>query len=346
MTLIVVFLRGGADGWALVPPVGDDAYHRLRPLTGLAAGQGLPLAGPHVLHPDMLALAPWWQAGQLSVVTAAGTADTTRSHFSAQDFVEHGGTNVAGGWLGRWLHSGVSTPLAAIALGRELPECLRGAPGAVALADMQDLLQPGGEALAARIAALAKRDPLLAQASANVLAVRARLQRVAVDEARTAVYPITDFARDLARAAALVRADVGLRVACIDLHGWDSHIAGESFLPERRTTLATGLAALAADLGPQLATTSIVVVSEFGRRCAENASLGTDHGRAGCALVLGGGTPGGIVGIWPGLEILEEPGDLPVTTDLRDIFSAVLARHGGCDATQVFPGHQGSAVVI
>jgi uncharacterized protein (DUF1501 family) len=346
MTLIVVFLRGGADGWALVPPVGDDAYHRLRPLTGVAVGQGLPLAGPHVLHPDMLALAPWWQAGQLSIVTAAGTTDATRSHFSAQDFVEHGGTDVAGGWLGRWLQSGVSTPLAAIALGRELPESLRGAPGAVALTDLQDLLQPGGEALAARVAALAEGDALLAQASANVLAVRARLQRLALDEARAAAYPDTDFARDLARVAALVRADVGLRVACVDLNGWDSHIAAESFLPERRTTLAGGLAALAADLGPCLATTSIVVVSEFGRRCAENASLGTDHGRAGCALVLGGGTPGGIVGTWPGLAELEEPGDLPVTTDLRDVFTAVLARHGGCTPAQVFPGYRGQALAI
>lgn len=346
MSLIVVFLRGGADGLALVPPVGEDAYHRLRPLTGLAAGLGTPLSGPHVLHPDLAALAPWWHAGQLSIVPAAGTPDATHSHFSAQDFLEHGGANVAGGWLGRWLQSGTREPLSAIAVGHAVPESLRGAPGAVALTDIRELLQPGGDDLAARVAELAVGDSLLSQASANVLSVRARLRQMAAAEAIPAAYPTTDFAQDLARIAALVRADVGVRVACLDLPGWDSHIAAESFLPERRTTLATGLAAFATDLGPLLAKTSIVVVTEFGRRCAENASLGTDHGRAGCAFVLGGGTPGGMVGDWPGLDHLDEPGDLPVTTDLRDVFTAVAARHGGCDPAQVFPGYQGHGLAI
>lgn len=333
----MVFLRGGADGLALVPPVGDDTYHRLRPLTGLTAGLGTPLSGPHVLHPDLAALAPWWHEGHLAIVTAAGTPDTTHSHFHAQDFLEHGGNNVAGGWLGRWLQSGAREPLSAIAIGHAVPESLRGAPGAVALTDIRELLQPGGDDLAARVAALAVDDPLLFQPSANVLAVRARLTRMAAAEAKSAAYPTTDFAQNLARIAALVRADVGMRVACVDLPGWDSHIAAESFLPERLTTLATGLAAFATDLGSLLANTSIVVVTEFGRRCSENASLGSDHGRAGCAFVLGGGTPGGMVGTWPGLENLEDPGDLPVTTDLRDVFSAVLTRQGGFDPAQVFP---------
>ena len=144
----------------------------------------------------------------------------------------------------------------------------------------------------------------------------------------------------------MVRADVGMRVARLDLPGWDSHIAAESFLPERRTTLATGLAAFATDLGPLLAKTSIVVVTEFGRCCAENASLGTDHGGAGCAFVLSGGTLGGMVGDWPGLDHLDEPSDLPVTTDLRDVFTAVAARQGGCDPALVFPGYQGHRLAI
>ena len=30
-TLVVVFLRGAADGLTLVAPLGDDNYHRFRP---------------------------------------------------------------------------------------------------------------------------------------------------------------------------------------------------------------------------------------------------------------------------------------------------------------------------
>jgi uncharacterized protein (DUF1501 family) len=338
MTLVVVFLRGGADGLALVPPVGEDAYHSLRPTTRLAPGQGFRLDDRFVLHPDLAALAPWWEQGVLGIVPAAGIPENSRSHFVAQDWLEHGGENVAGGWLGRWLHGGPRSALGAIALGTTLPESLRGAPGAVALSDLAELARPGGEHLARRLVGLSASDPLLAAPAADVLAVHERLGRLS-PSAPTG-YPATPFAQDLARVAGLIHADVGLRVACVDLDGWDSHIAMESLLTPLRQTLGEGLAAFASDLGPALATTSIVVVTEFGRRCGENASLGTDHGRAGCAFVLGGGTPGGIIGAWPGLDHLEEPGDLPVATDLREVFLAVLARQGGVEAGIVFPGFQ------
>ncbi len=337
MAIVVVFLRGGADGLALVPPVGEDAYHALRPTTRLAPGQGIRLDRRFVLHPDLAALAPWWDRGALGIIPAAGIPEASRSHFVAQDWLEHGGEDVAGGWLGRWLHGGPRSALGAVAIGTALPESLRGAPGAVALSELAELAHPGGEDLARRMVALSANDQLLAAPAAEVLAVHERLARLS--PAAPTGYPATSFAQDLARVAGLIHADVGMRVACVDLGGWDSHIAMESLLSPLRRTLAEGLAAFARDLGPALATTSIVVVTEFGRRCAENASLGTDHGRAGCAFVLGGGTPGGIIGDWPGLDHLEEPGDLPVATDLRAVFLAVLARQGGAEAEIVFPGY-------
>ena len=336
MPVVVVFLRGGADGFALVPPVGEDAYHVLRPTTHLAAGLGVRLDNRFVLHPDLAALAPCWERGELSIIPAAGIPDDSHSHFVAQDWLEHGGDNVAGGWLGRWLNTQNRHPLGAVALGQMLPESLRGAPGAVALSDFSELARPGGEDLAHRLVELYATDPLLAAPAAEVLAVHERLRRLI---SRTPVnYPDTPFAQHLGQVAALIHADVGMHVACVDLSGWDSHIAMESLLPPLRRSLAEGLAAFATDLGPSLQRTSVVVITEFGRRCAENASLGTDHGRAGCAMVLGGATPGGVIGRWPGLDHLEGPGDLPVGTDLRDVFCAVLTRHGGVDSQVVFPG--------
>lgn len=85
----------------------------------------------------------------------------------------------------------------------------------------------------------------------------------------------------------------------------------------------------------------MVVMSEFGRRVGENASLGTDHGRGGVMLVLGGGTPGGMHCRWPGLEEdrLDGPGDLPVVHDYRDVLAAVLGRNGPVDLAALFPGH-------
>ena len=336
MPVVVIFLRGGADGLALVPPVGEDAYHRLRPLTGLARGAGIRLDDRFALHPDLAPLRPWWDAGRLGVAPAAGIPEDSRSHFVAQGWLEHGGGDVAGGWLGRWLQ-GVDEPLAAVALGQQLPESLRGAPAAVALQELSELARPGGEALAGRLSALAAADPLLAAPSRAALEVHSRLVALAA-RPKPSGYPDDEFANRLATVAGLIHAGVGLRCACVDLPGWDSHIATDTLLTPQRHTLAGGLAAFAADLGPALADTSIVVMTEFGRRCEENASLGTDHGRAGCAFVLGGRGPGGIIGGWPGLDHLEGPGDLPVATDLRGLLSSVLARHGEFDAARVFPG--------
>ena len=109
--------------------------------------------------------------------------------------------------------------------------------------------------------------------------------------------------------------------------------------------LARGLAAFASDLGPaQLARTSIVVMSEFGRRVAENSAAGTDHGRGGVMFLLGGGAAGGKVhGSWPGLapENLIGPGDLPVRHNYRDVLAPVLARQApGIPLDKVFPGHR------
>jgi uncharacterized protein (DUF1501 family) len=99
----------------------------------------------------------------------------------------------------------------------------------------------------------------------------------------------------------------------------------------------------ALDLGPLLDKTTVVVMTEFGRRIPENSALGTDHGRAGAWLVLGNGVSGGKVhAAWPGLkqEQLEGPGDLRVTTDYRNVLLELSQQVFGQGITGnvLFPG--------
>ena len=101
-TLVVIFLRGGADGLNLVVPHGDDGYYRARPNLGIRRENLLELDGFFGLNPLLAPLYPWWQSGQLTLVHGTGSEDETRSHFAAQDFMERGGL-AAGGWLGRFL---------------------------------------------------------------------------------------------------------------------------------------------------------------------------------------------------------------------------------------------------
>jgi uncharacterized protein (DUF1501 family) len=85
-------------------------------------------------------------------------------------------------------------------------------------------------------------------------------------------------------------------------------------------------------------------MSEFGRTVRQNGTAGTDHGHANAMLVIGGPVRGGkVYGRWPGLrdEQLHEGRDLALTTDFRDVFGEVAARHlGQTDLRRVFPGHQ------
>src|SRR5262245_14888761 len=139
-TLVVVFLRGGADGLNLVAPLEDDGYYRARPRIAVERKNAVPLNGFFGLNPLLKALEPAYRDGALTIIHAAGSEDDTRSHFEAQDLMEHGGLT-GGGWLGRFLRAQPNTaigPLAAVALGKSIPECLRGAPATTVLQSLDD----------------------------------------------------------------------------------------------------------------------------------------------------------------------------------------------------------------
>ena len=97
-TLVVVFLRGAADGLALVPPHGDDHYYRARPRLGLKREEVVPLDDRFGLHPRLAPLSDAWREGDLAIVHAAGIEDDTRSHFEAQDLMEHAAWWPEAGW--------------------------------------------------------------------------------------------------------------------------------------------------------------------------------------------------------------------------------------------------------
>src|SRR5207248_4151401 len=67
-------------------------------------GGAIDLDGFFGLHPAMSAFKSLWERRHLAIVHAAGSPDTTRSHFDAQDYMESGTPGLKGtedGWLNR-----------------------------------------------------------------------------------------------------------------------------------------------------------------------------------------------------------------------------------------------------
>jgi len=352
-TLVVIFLRGAADGLTLVAPVEDDNYHRFRPRLAVKKEDAVMLDGMFGLHPNLRPLEAAWKEGDLAIVHAAGGESDSRSHFEAQDLMEHGGI-AAGGWLGRFLRAkGPSqSPLGAVALAPTLPEALSGAPSAAAFLSLDEfgIGKRGGAAFDQQLRRLYDLESdELRHAALNTFEAMRRIESIhrQASAANGATYDEKDdFARGLRQVAQLIKADVGLDAASVDVNGWDSHFTQKSLIEPLMTRLASGLAAFRQDLGARMRNTTVVVMTEFGRTVQENSGFGTDHGRGSAMFVLGGGVRGGrLHGAWNGLQSLEKRGssesygDLPVLNNYRDILAPVLVRHGLEEAQlgKVFP---------
>jgi uncharacterized protein (DUF1501 family) len=357
--LVVVFLRGGMDGLSVVVPASDPHLVTARPGIAVPSRALLPLDRGFGLHPALAPLHDLWRLGLLTVVPAVSTPDISRSHFQAQDCLERGGSSAgaAEGWLDRVLDvMGPGTTFRAVTAGTTVARALAGDQAGLSLRSIDAFRLHAGDAdvHAATAQALATLytgvdHPMGADVAATLegLGTAAVLSATAYQPA--AAYPDGELAERLAEVARLVKADVGLRVACVDVGGWDMHtnlgnIDGGD-MARSLTSLGAALGAFAADLGDKLDQVNVVVMTEFGRRVEQNANAGTDHGHGAVVLLLGGGLAGGTVhGDWRGLapDLLDQ-GDVPGWNDYRDLLAEVVTARLGVGAGNlptVFPGHR------
>lgn len=373
--LVVVFLRGGWDALNVVPPIaGNDRaiYQTERPNLAVptnGAGAAINLNGQFGFHPGMSALMPFYRSGKLAIIQGVGLNFDTRSHFDAQQFIELGtpGQKTIGtGWLTRHLQTAPNLPASiifpALCAGGAQAMSLIGTPDAVSMSDPTGFRLIGNwnyqTSQRAAIRDLYNGSSWLEVAGTETLNMVDLIETTQPGEylpANGAVYPNDSFGNNLQAIAQLIKMQLGMQVATIDLGGWDTHenqgsTGGGYFATNLLTPLAQGLAALYTDLNGGCGSnfikrTTIVVMSEFGRRVKENANRGTDHGHGNVMLVLGGSVKGGaFYGEWPGLrnDQLYDRADLRVTTDFRRVLSEIITRRlGNPHIDQIFPTYSG-----
>lgn len=346
--LAFIILRGGMDGLAAVPPVGDSAYHGLRGALALSPDEALPLESGFALHPSLARLHAMYRDGDAAMLHAAASPYRERSHFDAQDVLESGASAVFAaedGWLNRAL-AAAGVAREAVAIGPAVPLVLRG--GAPAASWAPNILPSADQDTLHRLMDLYADDALLGPALAS--AVEIDMVAGDIDMGAGATRPGPRSYEPLMRAAGrLMAAEGGADLAVVSLDGWDTHAnqgAATGSLALRLGALDAALAGLREELGAAWGRTVVLVATEFGRTVAVNGTRGTDHGTGSAAFILGGAVRGGrMLGDWPGLDRLYEGRDLYPANDLRALFKGVLAEHWGLDRsaldTRVFPQSAG-----
>lgn len=354
--LVLVFLRGGIDGLNAIVPIGDSDYYHLRPSLSIPEKATLKLDDHFGLHPALSSLKPSYDEGVFAAVHAVGSMDSTRSHFEAMSAMERGLPSANGsestGWIARYLMAvqrETASPLRAVSIGPILPDSLRGGLDAIALERVDSYrLRESTAFKSALMSRYSKGKDEISRAGIETINVLDSLGKVdlrSLHSKNGTSYSADALSTGFAQVSALIRAKVGMEIACLDFGGWDTHVLQggvEGSMATRMRTLAVALSTFLADVSEFKDRVSIVVMSEFGRRAFENDGFGTDHGRGTIMLALGAGVRGGkVFADWPGLgkENLEGPGDLRVTTDYRNVlFDMLMARKKLYDPSPIFPG--------
>ncbi len=343
---VVVILRGALDGMSAVVPYGDPALSQWRasliPAQPGVEGGLLDLGGFYGLHPALSGLHGLYQAGELLPVHAVAGPYRVRSHFEAQDYLEFGSDHaMTSGWLNRLAQEIPSTPggsETALAVGSVVPLVLRG-PATVGSWLPQSFAQPAPD-LYARLLALHQHDPITGPA------VREGLKERGFTEATLANAPGKtggSFGALCESTGRLLAAPDGPRLAALEIGGWDTHTQQSNRLAYPLRQLDEGMVHLKAGLGAAWRSTTVLVMTEFGRTVRVNGTGGTDHGTGTVAFVLGGDVAGGRVQAnWPGLAQanLFENRDLQPTADLRAVTKGLIGPMFGLDAAalgRVFP---------
>lgn len=342
--IIYVFQRGAADGLNLVVPYADTDYYANRPNLAIPApgsgeGSSIDLDGFFGLNPDLSALLPMFNNGDLAMIHACGSQDLTHSHFETQAFIDRGivDDTIDTGWLARYANSYTNeseTAFKSIAMSAAVPPSLSGTQRVVALNSIEGFkilaLESESELISNQLLDLFSGENSLdkaAQATFSAVDIVAEINPDNFPVENDAQYPDSDFANRLKDLALLIKSDVGIEIASVDIGGWDTHDAQAPTLTILAQDYSNSIAAFYYDMGDRMDNISIVTITEFGRRATENGSGGTDHGTGNVAFVMGGGVNGGVVyRDWPGLASndLVGPGDLAATTDYRTIIAELM----------------------
>ncbi len=362
--LVMLQMAGGNDGLNTVIPYGNDFYYKARPKIGIEKSKVLTLNGEVGLHPNLTGFRGLYDAGELSVIQGVGYPNPNRSHFRSTEIwqtASDANTFEHYGWLGRYFDNACagSDPTVGVNIGRQMPQAFaakkptgvsldspqnyrfmsgeRGEAGKMSEESYRKLNQPDSdmsENSGGTIGAIngsmkhsgssldfLERTALDAQVSSDqILGIANR-----VDTKGT--YPGSQLGASLKLVAKLIGGGLPTRIFYVSQGGYDTHTNQLGSQERLLRDLGDSMKAFVEDMKAQgnFPRVTIMTFSEFGRRVAENANGGTDHGAAAPMFIVGKKVKAGLLGRYPSLAPADlYQGDLKYQVDFRSVYAGLL----------------------
>lgn len=344
--LVVLQLSGGNDGLNTVIPYRDEWYYKLRPQLGIKRQAALSLTDELGLHPALKGLKSLYDDGSLGVLNSVGYPNPDRSHFRSMDIWQTASGSdqlLTTGWIGRYLDAqcdGCGHTTQAIEVDDTLSLAMKGSKkSGLAVSDPGRLYasahdsffraQVKSHGATGEDSGVDYLYKTLAEtmSSADYIYKQSRIYKSHAD------YPNSEFGKGLKTIAELIISGADTRVYYLSLGSFDTHVNQHAQQERLFTQLGDGLKTFAGDLkkNNRFQDVTVMTFSEFGRRVAQNASQGTDHGTANCMFLLSGALEKkGVLNAAPDLSHLDqknpELGDLIYKVDFRDVYATLLKK--------------------
>jgi len=376
--LVILQMAGGNDGLNTVAPYANDHYRRARPRIGVAAKDVLAINDELGFHPNLAGFKDLFDAGQLSIVQGVGYPNPNRSHFRSTEIWQTASDAERiekYGWLGRYFDHTCKgcDPTVAVNVGRQMPQAFaaknpkgisldnpqnyrfmsseKGKAGEMSEESYRKLNEPEmemSENSGDTIGTL--HGPVTHSGSALDFLERTALDaQVSSDQIRSIAsrvdsrgnYPASQLGNSLKLVAKLIGGGLPTRIFYVSQGGYDTHTNQTGAHERLLKDLGDSVKGFIADIKAQgnLSRVTVMTFSEFGRRVAENASSGTDHGAAAPMFLIGEKVKAGLLGKYPSLAPRDlHQGDLKYTVDFRSVYAGVLEGWLKADSAAVLGG--------
>ncbi|MCK7559122.1 DUF1501 domain-containing protein [Chitinophaga sedimenti] len=346
--LVVIQLSGGNDGLNTIIPYRNDIYYKNRPALGIKREAALGLNDDLGIHPSLKTFKALYDEGNLSILNNVGYPNPDRSHFRSMDIWHTASESKdywGSGWIGRYLDAqckGCDKPTQALEIDDTLSLALKGDQvKGLALTDPTRLFGTSNERYFKSLLQNQQQHghdehdnaDYLYKTMAETISSASYIQSQYKTYKSKAPYPNSALGKNLKTIAELLMTDINTSVYYVSHGSFDTHVGQDGQQKRLFEQLDEAVKVFTDDLKKNNRFQDVVVMtfSEFGRRVAQNASGGTDHGTANNMFLIGGGLKQkGILNDGPDLTDLSE-GDLKYKVDFKSVYATLLGNWLGAD---------------